>query len=40
MVIVFQIIITVVFGLLWWWVYNHVGVDLQYIMILGSVLAV
>jgi hypothetical protein len=40
MVIVFQIVITVVFGLLWWWVYNRVGVDLHYIMILGSVLAV
>ena len=40
MVIVFQIVITVVFGLLWWLVYNHVGVDLHYLMILGSVLAV
>ena len=40
MVIVFQIVITVVFGLLWWWVFNHVGVDLHYLMILGSVLAV
>jgi len=40
MTIVFRIIITVVFGLLWWWVYNRVGVDLQYLMILGSVLAV
>jgi hypothetical protein len=40
MVIVFQIVITVLFGLLWWWVFNRVGVDLHYIMSLGSVLAV
>ena len=40
MTIVFRILITVVFGLLWWWVYNRVGVSLQYLMILGSVLAV
>ena len=40
MTIAFQILITVVFGLLWWWVFNHVGEDLEYIMILGSVLAV
>ena len=35
-----QIVITVVFGLLWWWVYNRVGASLDYLMILGSVLAV
>ena len=40
MVIVFQIVITVVFGLLWWWVFNRVGEDFEFIMILGSVLAV
>ena len=40
MIIAFRILITVVFGLLWWWVYNRVGVDLQYLMILGSVLAI
>jgi hypothetical protein len=35
-----QILITIVFGLLWWWVFNHVGAGLTYLMILGSVLAV
>ena len=40
MTIVMRIIITVVFGFLWWWVYNRVGMGLQYLMILGSVLAV
>ena len=35
-----QIIITIVFGLLWWWIFNHVGPGLTYLMILGSVLAV
>jgi len=40
MTILLRIIITVVFGLLWWWVYNRVGVGLQYLVILGSVLAV
>ena len=35
-----QIIITIVFGFLWWWVFNHVGPGLTYLMILGSVLAV
>jgi hypothetical protein len=35
-----QIIITIVFGFLWWWVYNRVGAGLTYLMILGSVLAV
>ena len=40
MTIAFQVAITVVFGLLWWWVYNRVGAGLEYIMILGSVLAV
>jgi hypothetical protein len=35
-----RILITVVFGLLWWWLYNHVGAGLNYLMILGSVLAV
>ena len=35
-----QFIITVIFGFLWWWVYNRVGAGLSYLMILGSVLAV
>src|SRR5262245_48734022 len=40
MIQVFRLLITVVFGLLWWWVYNHVGAGLDYLMVLGSVLAV
>lgn len=40
MINVFRLIITVVFGLLWWWIYNRVGVDLHYLMILGSILAI
>ena len=36
----FRFIVTVVFGFLWWWVYNRVGAGLAYLMILGSVLAV
>jgi len=35
-----QIIITIVFGFLWWWVFRHVGPGLAYLVILGSVLAV
>jgi len=35
-----QIIITIVFGFLWWLVFNYVGAGLTYLMILGSVLAV
>jgi uncharacterized membrane protein YciS (DUF1049 family) len=35
-----RFVFTVVFGVLWWWVFNHVGSDLLYLMILGSVLAV
>jgi hypothetical protein len=35
-----RLVITVVFGFLWWWVYNRVGAGLEYLMILGSVLAV
>ena len=35
-----QIIITIVFGFLWWLVFNHVGAGLTYLLILGSVLAV
>ena len=35
-----QFIFTVIFGFLWWLVYNHVGAGLSYLMILGSVLAV
>jgi hypothetical protein len=35
-----QIIITIVFGFLWWWVFRHVGPGLTYLMVLGSVLAV
>jgi hypothetical protein len=37
---VIQFIFTVVFGFLWWWVYNRVGASLEYLVILGSVLAV
>jgi hypothetical protein len=37
---VIRFVFTVVFGVLWWWVYNHVGASLAYLMILGSVLAV
>jgi membrane protease YdiL (CAAX protease family) len=37
---VIQFIFTVVFGFLWWWVYNRVGAALEYLVILGSVLAV
>jgi hypothetical protein len=33
-------VFTVIFGLLWWWVYTRVGAGLTYLMILGSVLAV
>jgi hypothetical protein len=40
MINVIRLVITVVFGFLWWWVYNRVGASLQYLMILGSVLAV
>jgi hypothetical protein len=40
MIIVIRLVITVVFGFLWWWVYNRVGAGLEYLMILGSVLAV
>lgn len=40
MPIIIRFIFTVVFGFLWWWVYNHVGAGLAYLMILGSVLAV
>jgi hypothetical protein len=35
-----RFIVTVIFGLLWWWVYNRVGAGLAYLVILGSVLAV
>lgn len=37
---VIRFVFTVVFGLLWWWVFNRVGAGLAYLMILGSVLAV
>jgi hypothetical protein len=40
MPIIIRIFLTVVFGFLWWWVYNRVGAGLAYLMILGSVLAV
>lgn len=35
-----RIVLTIVFGFFWWWVYNAVGASLTYLMILGSVLAV
>ena len=40
MVNVIRLIFTVVFGFLWWWVYNRAGAALEYLVILGSVLAV
>src|SRR4029077_13548622 len=40
MVNVIRLIFTVVFGFLWWWVYNRAGAALEYLAILGSVLAV
>ena len=40
MIHVIRLIFTIVFGFLWWWVFNRVGPDLLYLMILGSVLAV
>jgi hypothetical protein len=40
MINVFRLVVTVVFGLLWWWIYNRIGAGLEYLMILGSVLAV
>ncbi len=40
MALVIRLIFTVVFGVLWWWVFNRVGPGLLYLMILGSVLAV
>jgi hypothetical protein len=38
MVNVIRLVFTVVFGLLWWWVFQRAGVD--WLVILGSVLAV
>jgi hypothetical protein len=35
-----QIILTVIFGFVWWLAFNLVGPGLSYLMILGSVLAV
>ena len=35
-----RIILTAVFGFLWWFAFNYVGPGLSYLMILGSVLAV
>jgi hypothetical protein len=37
---IIRFIFTVVFGFLWWWVYNRAGAPLEYLVILGSVLAV
>ena len=37
---IFRIILTIVFGFLWWFAFNFVGPGLTYLMILGSVLAV
>ena len=36
----FRLLITVVFGFLWWWVFTRVGAGLAWLMILGSVLGV
>jgi hypothetical protein len=35
-----RIILTAIFGFLWWFAFNYVGPGLTYLMILGSVLAV
>jgi len=35
-----RFIITVVFGLAWWWIFTRVGAGLAWLMILGSVLGV
>jgi len=40
MINVIRLVITVVFGFLWWWIYDRIGTGLEYLMILGSVLAV
>lgn len=40
MPIIIRIFLTLVFGFIWWWVYNRVGAGLDYLMILGSILAV
>jgi len=40
MPIIIRIFLTLVFGFIWWWVYNRVGAPLDYLMILGSILAV
>jgi hypothetical protein len=38
---IFRIVLTIIFGIAWWWCFNHVGASgLTYLMILGSVLAV
>jgi hypothetical protein len=37
---VIRFVLTVVFGFLWWWVFNRIGAGLSWLMILGSVLAV
>jgi hypothetical protein len=36
----FRLLITVIFGLAWWWVFTRVGAGLAWLMILGSVLGV
>jgi hypothetical protein len=40
MPIIIRIFLTVVLGFFWWWIYNRVGEGLEYLMVLGSVLAV
>ncbi len=37
---IIRIVLTIIFGFFWWWVFNAVGASLTYLMILGSVLAV
>ena len=37
---ILRIILTAIFGFLWWFFFNYVGPGLTYLMILGSVLAV
>ncbi len=35
-----RLIITIIFGFAWWWVFTRVGASLAWLMILGSVLGV
>ena len=39
MVNVIRLLFTIVFGFLWWWTWTFAGPALQYLVILGSILA-